>query len=522
MQNPLRFSSVVLALFLAMIPFHGLRAQSETQRPLLLHVDQASETAVTHNPTVLEARMQWLIKQRQESAAWGDFEPAIVSSYAESGLDRLNNAAEQVAELGRSEYSETKSQFDVGVEGKFFTGATYHLGYMLSQTQSVFTNGAEYESTIGVSINQPILKGFTHSAPFASIQIARLDTLIAFHTFRKQLIAIASSAESAYWDLALSQERRGLAAESVGIAREILKDSQERVRVGKMSELDSREAETELNIRLAEQVNREQDELEAATRLQLLLAQDQTSDIAGVAAADPLLMADWDIERFRAESGGLQAKAMALQPEIAIRRAQLEEESIRLDYSLDQQLPELNAKATYGFQGLGDSPDSALQRLNSQGFPSWSVGVELRIPVLGDIKARNTEQAARMSKALALSQVRSTEKEISMSVEALVRRVIAHRKQIDSARAESGFKKQLLDVELVRFDAGQSDVRKLYQLEDDLSQARAREMESYNRFRKALLDLSATSGTILGDRGWETVRDNRIILTRLILKRDGK
>jgi outer membrane protein len=512
--------------FHALVIFSALSAacgwaQDADPNLLQIHVDQAASVAVANNPTVVEAQTQWLIKQKLEGAAWGDFEPALVSSYAESGLDRLNNAAEQVSEWGRTEYDETKSQFDVGLEGKFLTGASYRLGYTLSRTDSVFTNGDEYESTVGLNIEQPLLKGASHRSPLASLRIARLEAQIAFHTFRKQLISIVSSVESAYWDLALAQERRQLAGESVGIATEILTDARERVQVGKISELDLQEAEIQLSIRQAELEDRRQDELETATRLQLLMADKKLGVASGIAAADPLFPQGWDPQRFAVESRDLRNTALSLQPEIAIKQAELEKETIRFEYSRDQQLPELNAKASYGLQGLGSTVDSALQRLNSQGYPNWSVGVELRIPTFGDIKGRNTEEAARLSKSLAQSQLTSAQREITLSVEALVRRVTSYGRQTESARAEAGFRKQLLDVEMTRFNAGQSDVRKLYELEDSLSQARAREMQSYNRLRKALLDLSATSGTILKDRGWETIRGTSILLSRELLKKKG-
>lgn len=515
-------SFLTLIMSLAMLPCAKIRADSVTTAPVELHLGDVTSAAMLHNPTVQEARLQWLIRQSQEKAAWGDFEPAIVSNYAESGLHRLNSASEQVAQFGRSEYTERKSQVDAGLEGKFLTGASYRLGYALSKTESDFITGSEYESTLGLNLEQPLMKGSTRQAALAPIRLARLDVLIAFHTFRKQLISVISSVQSAYWDLVLAQERNHIAADSVRIAQDMLRDAQERVQVGKMSELDLREAETQMALRMAEQEDRALDEQEAGTRLQLLLADEELSKAEGINGVDPLALEDWDPQRFSAEGRDLAAQAMKLQPELATKRGEVEKELIRLDYSKDQLLPELNAKASVGFMGLGDTPESSVQKLNSQGFPNWSVGVELRIPLLGDVKNRNAEEIARLSKELATGQLRAAEKEIAMSVDALVRRVLVFGRQIESARKESGFKKQLLDVEMTRFDAGKSDIRHVYELEDGLSQARAKELESYNRFRKALIDLAATSGTILKNQGLETIQGDRITLSPSVVRKAGK
>lgn len=505
-----------------MLPCPESWADSETAAAVKLRLSEATSAAVLHNPTVQEARLQWLIRQSQERAAWGEFEPAIVSSYAESGLHRQNSASEQVAQFGRSEYSEDKTQLDVGLEGKLLSGASYHLGYALSKTESGFITGSEYESTLGLNVEQPLLKGFTRQAALATIRIARLDVLIAFHAFRKQLISVISSVQSAYWDLVLAQERNRIAIDSVRIAQDILTDARERVQVGKMSDLELQDAETQLALRAVEQEDRALDEQEAGTRLQLLLADDRVSKAEGIKGVDPLALEDWDPQRFSAEGRDLAAQAMKLQPELAAKRAQVEKELIRLDFSKDQLLPELTAKARVGFMGLGDTPEGSLQKLDGQEFPSWSVAIELRIPVLGDLKNRNAVEQARLSKELATGQLQAAEKEIAISVDALVRRVLVFGRQIDTARTESGFRKQQLDVEMSRLDAGKSDIRKVYELEDALSQARVKELESYNRFRKALVDLAATSGTILRDSALETIQDDWITLSPSVARKAGK
>ncbi len=485
--------------------------------PVLVRLGDVTTTAVQHNPTVQEARLQWLVRQAQERAAWGDFEPAFVSSYADNSLHRQNTASEQVSQFGRTEYSEKKTQVDVGLEGRSLTGASYHLGYTLSQTASDFITGFEYQSTLGLNVEQPLLKGFSRQSTLAPLRLARLDVLIGFHTLRKQLVSVVSSVHSAYWDLVLAQERRCIAADSVTIAQNILTDAQARVQVGKMSELDLREAETQLALRVTEHEDRALDEQEADTRLRLLLADEGLSKVERVNGADALPLEGWDPGRFSAESETLAALAMKLQPDLAIKRAELEKELIRLDYSRDQALPELNAKASVGFMGLGDTPEGSLETLRGQEFPTWSVGIELRIPVLGDVKNRNAIEIARLNRELAVGQLQAAEKEIALSVDAFVRRVLVYGSQIETARQETAFRQQQLDVEMTRLDAGKSDIRSVYELEDGLSQARVRELESANRFRKALVDLAATSGTILKDQGLESVQDDTIRLAPTVL-----
>jgi len=393
---------------------------------------------------------------------------------------------------------------------------------MLSKTESDFITSSEYQSTLGFDVAQPLLKGFTHQAAFAPIRLARLDAGIAFHELRKQLISVLSSVQTAYWDLVLAQGKLQLSADSVQIAQDLLKDAQERVQVGKMSEIDQQEAETQLALRLVEQEDRALDQQEAVTRLQLLIADDRVSRAAGVKAIDPLAPQEWDPSVFSSKSRAMATEAMTLQPELASKRVEEVKAAVRLEYSKDQSLPELNAKAHLGYMGLGDTPEASLQKLNSEEFPTWSLGIELRLPTFGDVKNRGALEQARLGKELATSQRQAAEKEIATSVDALVRRVLVFDRQIDAALAESGFRKQQLDVEIARLDAGKTDIRKVYEMEDALSQARVRELESYNKFRKALVDLGATSGTLLRDQGLEVIQGDLITLSPSILAKSTR
>jgi outer membrane protein TolC len=485
--------------------------------PLSLPLEDASREAVVNNPTAREARLQWLISQSRERSTWGDFEPSLVSSVTESGQHRLNNAANRVSQLGDQEYKERKAEYDVGLEGKFLSGADYRLGYSLSKTESSLIIGSEYETFLGLSLTQPLLKGAVQQAPLSAIRLGRLDTQIAFHTYRKQLMAVVSGVEDAYWDLVLAQELTRVAEDSVRMAAGLLEDSRQRLALGKLSELDLSEADTQLRLRAAELEGRRLDAVESAARLRLLMAGELAGAPGPLSAADPLAPEEWDPEKFLADAAALPAQASLLQPDVAIRRVNMEKSRIQLNTQRDQHLPELNARASYGFQGLGDDPHSALDRLQSQGFPSWSLSLEFHLPVLGDIKGGSAVEEAALGDKVAAGNLQAVERETTMTVEALVQRVLTYGKNAENTRAVSGFRKQLLDVELQRFEAGKSDIRRIYDLEQGFADARQKELESYNRFRKSMIDLASSSGTTLLNTGLEKLDSGRILLAGALL-----
>jgi len=113
--------------------------------------------------------------------------------------------------------------------------------------------------------------------------------------------------------------------------------------------------------------------------------------------------------------------------------------------------------------------------------------------------------------------VRAMERDTSISTAALFQRVLSLGRQAENARKVSGFKKRLLDVERARFDTGKSDIRRLYDAEQSLSETRKAELESYRRFRRATVDLSAASGTTLRDKGLESTDGELITLSPVLL-----
>lgn len=97
-------------------------------------------------------------------------------------------------------------KYGLGIEGTFLSGGTCRFGYSLNRIKNAYTDeGREYQAFMGISGEQPLLKGLTHGAPTAGLRAARQDRFVAFHSYRKQLMETVSMAESAYWNLTASQ-----------------------------------------------------------------------------------------------------------------------------------------------------------------------------------------------------------------------------------------------------------------------------------------------------------------------------
>ena len=73
----------------------------------------------------------------------------------------------------------------------------------------------------------------------------------------------------------------------------------------------------------------------------------------------------------------------------------VDEMLLRYGVVRNQHLPELNLKGSFGLNGLGETPGQSWTEIIDGGFPSWSVGLEFRVPLGGGVLGVGVPAAAR-------------------------------------------------------------------------------------------------------------------------------
>ncbi len=508
-----RFSGIASGLLCAALllwPAEGLRGQEGPQR---LTLEEYVRQLVRGNPLVEEARLSWLIEARNARAEWGAFEPRITGSYNRGKLRRENNALQYVQQLFRPEYFQDTEEYALGVEGRLPTGGTFRLGYSLKRTASPYAEEGEYESFAGLSGEQPLLKGLLYGAPLAAARLGLRNRHIAFHELRRRLMDMISQAEAAYWSLAFAQEARRMAEESTEIARGLVRDAEERVQAGLMSRLDLEQAQAELATRVAAEAEASQQVRDAMTDVKLLLAHPP----AEILAVDPLVAEQPSRPPEERELQESLEWARLAEPDYARQKEELLRQRVLLRYRRGQLLPELNLKGSYGLSGLGASAEESLEKLQGGDYPNWSVELELRLPVALGIRERNELEAAALSERLAAVRLAALEKRIRDSVATLLQRVATSRMSIENARRVAELKRKLLDVEVSRLEQGMSDIRRVYDAEESLRDARRDVLDRMVRYRQAVMELALVRGSVLRDRGLERLQDGQVTLSAAIL-----
>lgn len=469
-----------------------------------LTLEETLRKVLAHNESLQIKMLEAEISRRQFKAEKGIFEPAVVGSYERLDSQRENTQEQQsslfsfLSATNRTAFNERNDLFNGGLEFLSPIGSRFRLGYnvrRLRNNLNATTRGAEYVTTAGLSLTQPLLKNFGPAATLVRIRLAALNSDIAYQDYRRQLMLTLTRAESAYWDLYLTQEQHRITGESLATAQKIARDNKERLSVGKSSELEVLEANAGVSLRAARQNEADQKMNEAATQLATLFSGHSGDQPSGVRAVEAPRITEANLVFYECYK-----RAFELNPDYLSRKAQALAENIRLAYAKNQLLPQLDLKGSYGLNGLGSDVGESFEDVQRADYPAWSVGVELRIPITGGLKERNEFKAAKLNRQKALISIKEAEMQLGNALSSSLLKVRNLHSTIASQREVILFHEQLLETQLARLEVGVVDSRAVFETEEKLFQARIDLLETMVSYQKALLENELYQGAVLVER----------------------
>ncbi len=512
-------------------PFFSASAQPVTNANgvVVLKLDDYIHQVVAQNELVQAQMLEAEVSHRKARGELGIFEPVLKASVTREANARTNNTEQQAAQGGASFFSEQNTIYDGGVQELIPLGGTVRLGANLSsldnninpygsfltQTNNVYIK--QYQAFVGVTLNQPLLKDFGLAPTLGSIRLAALDSSIAFQQYRKQMMLVLSRAESAYWNVYFAQEQLRFFDDSVAVAQNVLDDSRQKLSAGQGSELDVMDAQSGLAVRQTKRNEAFQSYLEALGMMRSLSGYSPMPDEQGPGGPDirvvdlppqttaPISYADsfW--------------QAYGANPDFLIQQEKMKQEEVRLGVAKSEALPELDLKAAYGYNGLGSTPESAWQVADSQAFPSWTVGVELTLPLDGNIKARNLKKAAQLSLQEAYINLKAAQTEFANHLNTAIHKTQAWEQSVQSYETVVHYNQELLASALAQFRAGTVDEHKALEAEADLLDARQSMANALVQYQDALIEVELADGCILKKWNLDISRDELRHETTLLL-----
>ncbi|NOS71278.1 MAG: TolC family protein [Verrucomicrobia bacterium] len=493
---------------------------------------------VVQNNETLQAKMLEVeIAQHRYRGAYGMFEPEMFTTAQHEENNRRNTAEQassqtplSILQNDKDVFREKNNIYTGGIESLLPTGTRLQLGYSLRQLENnlqiaralqqnlSLSNlvSPEYQSFVGITLTQPLAKNFGPAYTLAEIRVQAINSDIAFQEYRRQLMTLLTTAEAAYWNLFLSQEQERSIRESVSVAETVLQDAKTRRDAGKGADLDVLEAQSAFALRRAKLSEAQQHLRESANQVLSMIGNSAATTNGIVRTVDRPEVLTNSATFFEA-----WRSAFDLNPDYLAARYRCKLEGVRIAYANNQLLPQVDFKASYGLNGLGDSPGTSFADVERQGFPSWSVGMELRFPLGGGIKARNERDAARLGQQKSLLELKSLETQIANATHTALYKIEGRRDSIPESQSVVTYAQNLLQTELARFEVGKVESRKVLETEAALFEARIMLAENLVQYRRAWLEKELVEGSVLKNRGLDMTQEELTSRTRTLLRGGG-
>lgn len=384
----------------------------------------------------------------------------------------------------------------------------------------------QYNSSLNLSITQPIFRGRSFDQSRRTIEIAKRNLSLTDTQFRQRTIEIITNVQRAYWDLAYALRNLQVQRDGVRDAKDQLEHNRRLVDEGQLAPIDVVAAETQV-------ANFEQsvyDALNTVTQaenaLKNMIAPNRTDGLwsESVTPVDPV---DLDAPRTTL-TDALQA-ALENRPELELNKVQKDINSIDQRYFKEQGKPQIDLVASYSSSGIGgtqnpdfrspfplpcqtdpNSPACRQQQENlaaltgnpysgifSNKYPTYRVGVQFNLPLFGDKTSR-----AQYGRSLVEGQRLDTQREqLEQNIEVDVRNALqavrtAEARLRSAAIARENSVKQY-ESEQRKLDEGQSDIYKVLERQTALSTARSNELRAQTELNKSIAELQRATGNSL-------------------------
>jgi len=404
------------------------------------------------------------------------------------------------------------TRMGLGVNQLLPTGTYLELttgGLRRGTNSTFFFLNPNYNADLALTLRQPLLDGFGTLFNRAGIVIAEIDRDRTATSFETTVVTTLADVETAYWDLVAKRRAIEVADQSLTLAKQLLSETQERVKVGTSAPIDTVQSEATVATRIQDQITRRNAAANAEDTLKSHLGFDDPREwMLTIATTE-----DYKYEPLAPDLREAIETAHSQRPEIREQLLVMDGLDYNTKVAKNVTLPTLNLEASYGFGGLdGDAliedPDTgeetqvsgnfggAYDQLVGWDFPHWSVGLNLSVPI-GNNEAKARLAQRRFESQQGAVQLAALKQEITRQVRFAVRALYDGAANVDAAEAAMVLAERNVEAEQTKFDNGLSTNFQLSQIQEDLANAQLTLIQAHLAYRTAMVGYYVATGTLL-------------------------
>jgi outer membrane protein TolC len=422
----------------------------------------------------------------------GAFEPTASVSLIREDTNTRNTLEERLVRSGAADYERAATDFEVGVSQLLRSGAQIELKASLSSFDTSVEEMRQNRSRIALSVLQPLARDSGESVTMARVQVAEIDSDVAEYAVREAENNILAEGLISYYNWLLAVAREASERDKLETGERLLAEARARNQQGRMAAVEVVEVENMLDRYRTAVFEAEQLRRDALSTVRTMLHLGATTAMSELIPADTLPAVTQD-------TGSLEEwleRAQQLRADVRQRELSIERETVEVAYSRNQALPRVDLIASYGVGALEERASDAFDSNRLSPYPSWSVGVQIQVPLAGNQRARADIAAALLRQKDAALNAEALLIEIENDVTnrfALRQSAVQRWRHWQEIVARED---RQLALEQQRFSAGRSDVRDILLREERLINARQNLLEQQAVVARADVLLRASAGEL--------------------------
>jgi outer membrane protein TolC len=497
----------------------------DTASPQALSLSDSITLALQNNTDLKIQRLGPIAAANQVRRTRSVFDPVMFG-------DVLRNRAVTpattflTAGLGATSLFNQQMNWDAGARKMLLSGGQFGVSW---QNQRLLTNPSiiatlvpQYTTTLGLSLNQPLLRDFGWRYALVFVEVAQNTEQAAYYQYQGAIATIIANVERAYWGLVLAIEEVRVQEQGLTLADEVLRQNDSKVTVGTLPQTALLQAQSEVARRQAVLIRARNLYDVARDNLRAVINSPQpgAGPLVMIEPSEKPTVVPYDIDYERSLKTALEQR-----PELAAARLDVHGKGLQRKAAENQLLPRLNLTGNIGLNGLSGTDSSPVLQLSQEAPPTifhaspglvggygralellhdgryynYSAGATVEIP-LDNAQAKADYTAANINFEQGRLSLQKMEEGITLEIKQAVSNLRTDLKSIDATRLARELAEENVRNQQARFDVGLVTTKDLLDFQDQLTQARGAEVLALTTYNTDLAEMRRVEGSLLSAR----------------------
>ena len=442
--------------------------------------------------------------------AYSPFDPVLAGSFTPQRSTQPTTSELQ----GAQTLSELDQSTNISYNQLFQTGTSFSVGFTTdrSTTNSTFALfNPSFTSGATFTVGQHLLRGRGYQVNHGPILIAQRNLKQSRANFEASLNDSILNVVNQYWSLVQAEKNLAVVRDSLHLAEESYNHDKRALELGALSPLDIYRSEATV----------------AQRRLQVIQAEyavkpleDQFRKILGADLDSRAGALDFDLTETVEAADAVPtqdiasaiATAMSRRPELEAIRQQLANDDTNVYIAHNNLQPDISLTGIYTSNGIGGNVIDtsggtpvvisrgglldALDQIGGFGFPTYSVGLTLNLPIKNH-QAQANLGSALVSKRTDLYQQRSRQQAISLEVRNAVHQLEVSKLSLAASKEALDLAKKSLAADQRKYELGAETIFFVLDSQNTVQQSEQSYVQAEIGYQLALAGFDHSTGELL-------------------------